>query len=39
VTGKVFLDRTIVETAPHTTDSGRCDRLWAESARLTGMPV
>lgn len=39
VTGRFFFDRTIVETAPHTTDAGRCDRLWEESARLTGLPV
>lgn len=39
VTGKFFLDRTPVETAPHTTDIARCDRLWEESARLTGLPV
>jgi NAD(P)-dependent dehydrogenase (short-subunit alcohol dehydrogenase family) len=39
VTGRFFVDRAIVETAPHTTDIGRCDRLWEESARLVGLPV
>jgi NAD(P)-dependent dehydrogenase (short-subunit alcohol dehydrogenase family) len=39
VTGRFFLDRKPVETAPHTTDPARCERLWKESARLTGLPA
>jgi NAD(P)-dependent dehydrogenase (short-subunit alcohol dehydrogenase family) len=39
VTGRFFVDREPVETAPHTTDLARCERLWAESARLTGLPA
>jgi NAD(P)-dependent dehydrogenase (short-subunit alcohol dehydrogenase family) len=39
VTGTFFVDRTPVETAPHTTDTERCDRLWNDSARLTGLPL
>jgi NAD(P)-dependent dehydrogenase (short-subunit alcohol dehydrogenase family) len=39
VTGRFFLDREPVETAPHTTDPARCERLWKESARLTGLPA
>ena len=39
VTGRFFVDRTVVETAPHTTDTARCDRLWNDSARLVGLPA
>lgn len=39
VTGRFFIDREPVETAPHTTDPARCERLWNESARLTGLPA
>jgi NAD(P)-dependent dehydrogenase (short-subunit alcohol dehydrogenase family) len=39
VTGRFFVDREPVPTAPHTTDPARCERLWAESARLTGLPA
>ncbi|NGO68572.1 SDR family NAD(P)-dependent oxidoreductase [Streptomyces boncukensis] len=39
VTGRFFVRRTQVATAPHTTDPARCDRLWHESARLTGLPA
>jgi NAD(P)-dependent dehydrogenase (short-subunit alcohol dehydrogenase family) len=39
VTGQFFVDRAVVETAPHTTDIGRCSRLWEESARLVGLPA
>jgi NAD(P)-dependent dehydrogenase (short-subunit alcohol dehydrogenase family) len=39
VTGCFFVDREPVETAPHTTDPARCERLWIESARLTGLPA
>jgi NAD(P)-dependent dehydrogenase (short-subunit alcohol dehydrogenase family) len=39
VTGRFYVDRAIVETAPHTTDTQRCDRLWHESARLVGLPA
>jgi NAD(P)-dependent dehydrogenase (short-subunit alcohol dehydrogenase family) len=39
VTGCFFVDRTVVETAPHTTDAARCDRLWNDSARLVGLPA
>jgi NAD(P)-dependent dehydrogenase (short-subunit alcohol dehydrogenase family) len=37
VTGRFFLDREPVETAPHITDPARWERLWHESARLTGL--
>ncbi|WP_211228535.1 SDR family NAD(P)-dependent oxidoreductase [Glycomyces tenuis] len=36
VTGRFFVKREAVATAPHTTDPARCDRLWDESARLVG---
>ncbi|SMH46477.1 Short-chain dehydrogenase [Rathayibacter oskolensis] len=36
-TGVFFADRAPVETAAHTTDAARLDRLWATSAALTGM--
>lgn len=39
VTGRFYVKRRAVPTAPHTTDEARCDRLWDESARLTGLPV
>lgn len=39
VTGRFFVDRAVVETAPHTTDAARCDRLWNDSARLAGLPA
>lgn len=39
VTGRFFVDRRPVETAPHTTDPARGDRLWTESARLVGLPA
>jgi NAD(P)-dependent dehydrogenase (short-subunit alcohol dehydrogenase family) len=39
ITGRFFLDREPVDTAPHTTDPARCERLWKESARLTGLPA
>jgi NAD(P)-dependent dehydrogenase (short-subunit alcohol dehydrogenase family) len=38
-TGKFFVKRQAVPTAPHTTDQSRCDHLWDESARLVGLPV
>jgi NAD(P)-dependent dehydrogenase (short-subunit alcohol dehydrogenase family) len=34
VTGRFFVRRRAVETAPHTTDVERCDRLWELSAGL-----
>jgi NAD(P)-dependent dehydrogenase (short-subunit alcohol dehydrogenase family) len=37
VTGRFFVKRRQVTTAPHTTDPERCDRLWDESARLVGL--
>ncbi|MEU6644618.1 SDR family NAD(P)-dependent oxidoreductase [Saccharomonospora sp. NPDC046836] len=37
VTGKFFVRRKQVPTAPHTTDVARCDQLWDESARLVGL--
>lgn len=37
VTGRFFVGRKQVTTAPHTTDVARCDRLWDESARLVGL--
>ncbi|MVU80113.1 SDR family NAD(P)-dependent oxidoreductase [Nocardia sp. ET3-3] len=39
VTGRFFVRRKDVPTAPHTTDPDRRARLWEESARLTGLPV
>ncbi len=36
VSGRFFVDRAAVETAPHTTDVQRCERLWNHSARLVG---
>jgi NAD(P)-dependent dehydrogenase (short-subunit alcohol dehydrogenase family) len=39
ITGRFFVRRKAVPTAPHTTDVARCDRLWSESARLTALPV
>ena len=39
VTGKFFVKRRAVVTAPPTTDEARCERLWEESARLTGLPT
>ena len=38
VSGRFYVRRTAVATAPHTTDAARCDLLWDESARLSGMP-
>ena len=37
ISGRFFVDRKQVATAPHTTDLARCDRLWDESARLVGL--
>jgi hypothetical protein len=37
VTGRFFVDRAPVETAPHTTDVGRSEPLWNDSARLVGL--
>jgi NAD(P)-dependent dehydrogenase (short-subunit alcohol dehydrogenase family) len=37
ITGRFFVKRKQVPTAPHTTDVARCDRLWDESARLVGL--
>jgi NAD(P)-dependent dehydrogenase (short-subunit alcohol dehydrogenase family) len=39
VTGRFFVKREAVTTAPHTTDPARCDRLWDESARLVEQPA
>ncbi|MFC4565468.1 SDR family NAD(P)-dependent oxidoreductase [Nocardiopsis mangrovi] len=39
VTGRFYVERRAVPTAGHTTDRARCDRLWEESARLTGLPA
>jgi NAD(P)-dependent dehydrogenase (short-subunit alcohol dehydrogenase family) len=39
VTGRFFVDRTPVQTAPHSTDIDRCERLWNDSARLVGLPA
>jgi NAD(P)-dependent dehydrogenase (short-subunit alcohol dehydrogenase family) len=38
VSGRFFVDRKEVTTAPHTTDVARCDRLWDETARLVDLP-
>jgi NAD(P)-dependent dehydrogenase (short-subunit alcohol dehydrogenase family) len=37
VTGRFYVRRRPVVTAPHTTDEARCDRLWNLSADLVGM--
>jgi NAD(P)-dependent dehydrogenase (short-subunit alcohol dehydrogenase family) len=37
ITGRFYVDRAVVQTAPHTTDVERCGRLWNESARLVGL--
>lgn len=34
ITGRFFVKRKEVATAPHTTDVARCDRLWEASERL-----
>ncbi|MFC5744370.1 SDR family NAD(P)-dependent oxidoreductase [Actinomadura rugatobispora] len=39
VTGRFFVKRRAVETAPHTTAPERVERLWRESARLVGLPA
>lgn len=39
VTGRFFVERAAVATAPHTTDAARLARLWETSAQLTGMPA
>ncbi|HEX4216295.1 MAG TPA: SDR family NAD(P)-dependent oxidoreductase [Candidatus Dormibacteraeota bacterium] len=39
VSGRFFVDRAPVERARHATDATRCERLWVESARLTGLPA
>lgn len=39
VTGKYFLRRRAVSTAPHTTDPDRLERLWEQSAALVGLPA
>ncbi len=38
VTGRFFVRRKEVRTAPHTTDDARLDLLWNESAQLVGLP-
>jgi NAD(P)-dependent dehydrogenase (short-subunit alcohol dehydrogenase family) len=39
VTGRFFVERAAVPTAPHTTDVARTDRLWDASAALVGLPT
>ncbi|MDQ7908042.1 SDR family NAD(P)-dependent oxidoreductase [Phytohabitans sp. ZYX-F-186] len=39
VTGRFFVKRRAVRTAPHTTAPERVERLWRESARLVGLPA
>lgn len=39
VTGQYFLRRRAVPTADHTTEPARVERLWADSARLVGLPA
>jgi NAD(P)-dependent dehydrogenase (short-subunit alcohol dehydrogenase family) len=39
VTGRFFVERAAVDTAPHTTDVARTDRLWHASAALVGIPA
>lgn len=37
ISGAYFVKRTRVQTATHTTDPERYNRLWEESARLVGL--
>lgn len=37
ISGRFYVDRAPVPTAPHTTDPERCERLWRESAALVGL--
>ncbi|QYN35176.1 SDR family NAD(P)-dependent oxidoreductase [Pseudonocardia sp. DSM 110487] len=37
VTGRYYVRRRAVGTAPHTTDEARCERLWNLSADLVGL--
>ena len=39
INGTFFVDRKPVQTAPHTTDPGRCERLWKQSAQLCDLPA
>lgn len=39
INGRFFVKREPAQTAPHTTDRERCERLWQQSARLVGLPV
>ncbi|PXX58040.1 NAD(P)-dependent dehydrogenase (short-subunit alcohol dehydrogenase family) [Nocardia tenerifensis] len=39
VTGRFYVDRAEVRTAPHTTDAERCEQLWQRSAELVGLPI
>ncbi|SDU49776.1 SDR family NAD(P)-dependent oxidoreductase [Jiangella alkaliphila] len=39
VSGRFYVKRKAVETAGHTTDPDRVERLWRESARLVGLPA
>jgi NAD(P)-dependent dehydrogenase (short-subunit alcohol dehydrogenase family) len=39
ISGRFFVNRAPVETAPHMTDTARCERLWNDSARLVGLPA
>lgn len=39
VSGRYYVRRKEVTTAPHTTDVARQDRLWDSSAALAGLPV
>ncbi|PZF85459.1 SDR family NAD(P)-dependent oxidoreductase [Jiangella anatolica] len=38
VSGRFYVKRRAVQTAGHTTDPERVERLWRESARLVGLP-
>lgn len=37
--GRFFVARRAVATAPHTTDPARVERLWEQSAELVGLPA
>lgn len=39
VSGRFYVKRRAVETAAHTTDQDRVERLWRESAGLVGLPA
>ncbi len=39
MSGRFYVKREAVDTAGHTTDPDRVERLWTQSARLVGLPA